>query len=90
MTNFSGNFLPQLFTITPPVLLTSSANTSVNLRQRSARVEKGPVSEIVVPSKIGSLQEFSLAKAGPDISNANPAVARIRVTQYFIFVSVCG
>src|SRR5471030_878981 len=49
----------------PPPLLTSSANTSVSFLHLSASVEKGPVSEIVVPRRIGSLQDPSFAAAVP-------------------------
>ena len=75
MTNWIGSFLLQAFTATPPVLFTSSAKTSVILRQRSASVENGPVSETVVPNTIGPSQELSLAATGAAATTARAAPA---------------
>src|SRR5512146_245282 len=61
MTKRMGSFFPQLFTNTPPERFTSSANTSDIFRHLSASVENGPVSEIEVPSTMGSLHEPTLA-----------------------------
>ena len=57
IANLIGTFLLQLLTKTPPDLFISSAKTSVIFLHLSAKVEKGPVSEIVVPNKIGSLHD---------------------------------
>ncbi len=75
MTNWIGNFLLHDLTITPPALLTSSAKTSVSLRQRSASVENGPVSDTVVPNTIGPSQELSFAATGAAATRASAAPA---------------
>src|SRR5574343_801016 len=85
MTNCTGSLRLQDFTAMPPDLLTSSAKTSVILRQRSASEEKEPVSLIVVPQTIGPSHEFSLAAAGWLTDRAMRAALATRVR--FMLVS---
>src|SRR5947209_7462350 len=64
MTMLTGSFLLQDLTKMPPSLLISSKKISVIGRHLSVSVEKGPVSDKVVPRTIGSVQEPILATAG--------------------------
>jgi hypothetical protein len=87
MTNFNGSLLLHVWTAMPPALFTSSANTSVILRQRSASVEKGPVSEIVVPKTIGSLHEPWAACAGSAARAEITVAAQVTIRRLSFFIA---